>query len=233
MLRPDGSSWSLNVGVIVLTRMDTVAGDTISSTTMAAPPEARSAYEKGQKFISRGKLSEAEKELSKAVSLDPQFAAAWSMLGEVLRQQDKQVNAKEAYLRAISVDPRFVSPYFGMTIVAVHEKNWTEVVKYSGETLRLNPSLFPLASMYNGAANYYLGNLDAAEQSIRRFQRLDTDHHNPDSALLLSNILLAKHDYAGAGKALEEYLKFVPNAPNAAEIKKQLRDLDQMNLAKQ
>jgi tetratricopeptide (TPR) repeat protein len=232
-LRPDGSSWSLNVGVIVLTRLDTVPGATISLTTMAAPSEARNAYEKGQQEISRGKFSEAEKELTKAVSIYPDFAAAWSMLGEVRRQQDKPATAKEAYLRAISADPQFVSPYFGMAIVAVHEKSWTDVIKYSGEALRLNSSLFPLASMYNGAANYYLGNFDAAEESIRRFEKLDTDHHNPESALLLSNILLAKHDYSGAGKALEAYLKIVPNAPNAAEIKKQLKDLNDMNMAKQ
>lgn len=232
-LRPDGSSWSLNVGVIVLTSLETVPGATISLTTMAAPQEARSAYEKGQKEIERGKFSDAEKDLAKAVSLYPDFAAAWSMLGEVRRQQDKTATSKEAYLRAISADPQFVSPYFGMAVVAVHEKNWTDVVKYTGDALRLNPALFPLASMYNGAANYYLGNLDAAEESIRRFEKLDTDHHNPESALLLSNILLAKQDYAGAGKALEEYLKLVPNAPNAGEIKKQLKDLNDMNLAKQ
>lgn len=232
-LRPDGSSWSLNVGVIVLSRMDTAPGATISLTTMAAPPEARNAYEKGQKEIARGKFSEAEKELNKAITLYPDFAAAWSMLGEMRRQQANSAGAKEAYLRAISADPQFVSPYFGMAIVAVHEKNWTDVVKYSGEALRLNPSLFPLANMYNGAANYYLGNLDVAEESIRRFEKLDTNHHNPDSALLLSNILLAKHDFAGAAKALEEYLALVPNAPNAADIRKQLKDLNEMSVAKQ
>ena len=233
MLRPDGSSWSLNVGVIVLSPMDNAPGATISATTLAAPADARNAYEKGQKDIARGKLSDAEKELNKAVGIYPDFAAAWSMLGEVRRQQSNSSSAKEAYLRAISADPQFVSPYFGMAIVAVHEKNWAEVLKYSGETLRLNVSLYPLAHMYNGAANYYLGNLEAAEKSVRAFEKLDKDHHNPDSSLLLSNILLAEHDYAGAGNALEAYLKLVPNASNAPEIKKQLKDLNDMNLAKQ
>jgi tetratricopeptide (TPR) repeat protein len=233
MLRPDGSSWSLNVGVIVLSQMETVPGATISLTTLAAPADARNAYEKGQKNIARGKLSDGEKELNKAVGIYPDFAAAWSMLGEVRRQQANSSSAKEAYLRAISADPQFVSPYFGMAIVAIHEKNWAEVLKYSGETLRLNASLYPLAHMYNGAANYYLGNFEAAEKSVRTFEKLDKDHHNPDSSLLLSNILLAEHDYAAAGSALEAYLKLVPNASNASEIKKQLKDLNDMKLAKQ
>ncbi len=232
MLRPDGSSWSLNVGVIVLSPMDSAPGATISLTTLAAPPDARSAYERGQKDIARGKLADAEKELNKAVGVYPDFAAAWSMLGEVRRQQANAPSAKEAYLRAITADPQFVSPYFGLAILAVHEKNWAEVLKYTGETLRLNASLYPLAYMYNGAANYYFGNLQAAEKSVRAFEKLDKDHRNPDSSLLLSNILLAENDYAGAGSALEAYLKLVPDAPNAVEIKKQLKELNDMNLAK-
>lgn len=165
MLRPDGSSWSLNVGVIVLSPMDSAPGATISLTTLAAPPDARSAYERGQKDIARGKLADAEKELNKAVGVYPDFAAAWSMLGEVRRHQANAPSAKEAYLRAITADPQFVSPYFGLAILAVHEKNWAEVLKYTGETLRLNASLYPLAYMYNGAANYYSGNLQAAEKA--------------------------------------------------------------------
>ena len=232
MLRPDGSSWSLSVGVIVLSPMDSAPGATISLTTLAAPPDARSAYERGQKDIARGKLADAEKELNKAVGVYPDFAAAWSMLGEVRRQQANAPSAKEAYLRAITADPQFVSPYFGLAILAVHEKNWAEVLKYTGETLRLNASLYPLAYMYNGAANYYSGNLEAAEKSVRAFEKLDKDHRNPDSSLLLSNILLAENDYAGAGSALEAYLKLIPDAPNAVEIKKQLKELNDMNLAK-
>jgi tetratricopeptide (TPR) repeat protein len=233
LLRPDGSSWSLNVGVIVLTRMESAPGTTISLTTLSAPPEARNAYEKGQKEVSRGKFADAEKEFTRAVGLYPDFAAAWSMLGEIRRQQTNLAAAKEAYLHAIAVDPQFASPYFGLAIVGVHEKNWAEVLKYSGESLKLNPSLYPLAHMYNGAANYYLGNLDAAEESVRRFEKLDTGHQNPDSSLLLSNILLAKRDYDGASKALEAYLKLVPNAANAAQLRQQLKELNQMNQAKQ
>jgi tetratricopeptide (TPR) repeat protein len=233
MLRPDGSSWSLNVGVIVLSPMDSAPGATISLTTLAAPADARNAFERGQKDIAGGKFADAEKELNKAVGIYPDFAAAWSMLGEVRRQEANSSSAKEAYLRAISADPQFVSPYFGLAILAVHDKNWAEVLKYTGETLRLNASLYPLAYMYNGAANYYLGNLEAAGKSIRAFEKLDKDHHNPDSSLLFSNILLAEHDYAGAGTALQAYLKLVPEAPNAVEIKKQLKELNDMNVAKQ
>lgn len=225
MLRVDGSSWDLNVGTIVLKRMENVKGDTVSLTSMSAPPDAKRAYEKAEKAAAAHKYAEAEKELSKAVSLYPMYAAAWSMLGEVHRNQNKLDSAREEYNRAIAADPRFVSPYFGLAILAVHEKNWEDTVKYTNQVAELNPTAFPLIFMYNGAANFYLGRLDAAEESARRFKQLDTGHQHADSTLLLSNILAAKRDYEGAAQQLEEYLNLVPNAANAGEVKSQLEQL--------
>jgi cytochrome c-type biogenesis protein CcmH/NrfG len=233
ILRPEGSSFSLNVGVIVLTPMDGALGAVISMTTLAAPPDAREAYEKGEKAVDHKKFSEAEKELKKAVAGYADFAAAWSLLGEVHRQNANFAAAKDAYQHAIAADPKFINPYYGMAIVSVHEKNWNEVIKNTEEINKLNPSLYPLALMYNAAANYYVGNIDAAEKSLMAFESLDASHQQPDSELLLSNILLAKHDYTGAAKALESYLKLVPNAPNTAVIQKQIADLNQMSLAQQ
>jgi tetratricopeptide (TPR) repeat protein len=233
ILRPDGSSWSLNVGVIILTRMEGVSGSTISMTTMTAPPGAKQAYEKSEKAVSNGKFPEAEKELKKALAEYPDFAAAWAMLGEVHRHNSDFTSAKADYLHAISLDAKFVNPYYGMAIISVHEKNWPDVLKYADEVTKMNPVAYPMTVMYSGAANYYLGNLTAAEDNVRSFEKIDTGHQHPDSSLLLSNILLAKHDYNGAAKALEEFLKAAPNAANAEDIKKQIKDLNDMSQAKQ
>jgi cytochrome c-type biogenesis protein CcmH/NrfG len=233
LIRPDGSSWSLNVGVIVLTRMEGVSVSTVSMTTMNAPAGAKQAYEKSEKAVSNGKFPEAEKELKKALAEYPDFAAAWAMLGEVHRHNSDFPSAKADYLRAISLDAKFVNPYYGMAIISVHEKNWPDVLKYADEVTKMNPVAYPLTVMYSGAANYYLGNLTAAEENLRSFEKMDTGHQHPDSSLLLSNILLAKHDYNGAAKALEEFLKAAPNVANAEDIKKQIKDLNDMSQAKQ
>ncbi len=233
ILRPDGSSFYLNVGVIVLTPMENAQGAVISMTTLAAPPDAREAYAKGEKAVDRKKFPEAEKELKKAIAEYGDFSAAWSLLGEVYRQNANFSAAKDAYTHAIAADPKFINPYYGMAIISVHEKNWNEVLKYTGQINTLNPALYPMALMYDAAANYYLGNIDAAEKRLKAFESFDSAHQHPDSELLMSNILLGKHDYAGAAKVLENYLKLVPNAPNAAAIQKQIQDLNQMSMAQQ
>jgi len=232
LLRVDGSSWDLDIGTIVLTRLNNVEGTTISLTTMGAPPDAKHAYEKGEKAVTSHKFPEAKRELEKAVGLYPQFAAAWSMLGEMHRAQNELAPAKEAYARAIAADPQYVNPYFGMAILAVHEKNWDDTLKYTDQVAKLNPAAFPLIYMYNAAANFYLGKLDAAEESARRFKQLDSNHQHPDSALLLSNILAGKRDYNGAAQELQQYLQLVPNAANATAIKNQLKQLRDMSVAK-
>jgi tetratricopeptide (TPR) repeat protein len=231
-LRMDGNSWEINVGTIVLAPLENVKGSTISAKIMAAPAEARRDYQKGEKALGLAKFSEAGKQFERATQLYPEFAAAWNLLGEVHRQQKQPELAKQDYLKAIAAEPQFVNPYFGMAVLAVNEKNWVEVLKYTNEVLQLNRSAFPLCHLYNAAANLQLGNLAPAEESARAFVAQDVDLRYPDTLLLLSNILLAKKDYAGAADELEQYLKLVPSAKNAIEVRAQLKRLRQATLSK-
>ena len=232
-LRLNGGSMDLNVGALVLTPMEGVEGTTISLSSLTAPPEARRAYEKGEKALAAGKNTEAEKELNKAVQIYPGYASAWALLGEAGRQQAKFAAAKEAYARAIAADAHFVTPYYGMAIVAIHEKSWEEAVKYTDQVAQLNPTAFPLVYMYSAAANYYLGKFDAAEQSARKFKGMNDSGRYPEAELVLANILMGKRDYAGAATELEEYLKLAPKAANAEEVNNQLKQLRAMSAAKQ
>ena len=150
----------------------------------------------------------------------------------VLDKNEYLAAAKEDYLHSVSADPKFVNPYYGLTVLCAHEKNWPETLKYSAEVTKLNSMAYPLTNMYSGVANYYLGNYDAAESDVRAFEKTDTRHQHPDSSLLLSNILLAKHDYDASAKALEAYLVVVPNAANSADLTKQIKKLNEMSQAK-
>jgi Tfp pilus assembly protein PilF len=216
-----------SVGTIVLSRLGNVEGSTISLTGLTAPKEARDAYERGRKAQAQKKLAEAEKELNKAVQIYPRYAAAWDLLGTIHQDGNPDLAAKE-FSESIASDKQFVNPYFGMAVIALKQKKWAEVQGYTDQVLRLNGYAFPLAHLYNGAANYYLGRMEAAEQSARRFQSLDTDHRRPDVSLLLADILEAKKDYAGAVQQLRVYLTLVPSSPHASEIKADVERLESL-----
>lgn len=233
MMRLEDNFGQLNVGSIFLRRMDNVSGSTISLTTMQAPKDARHAFEKAQKEIAQKKIQDAEKELTKAVQLFPHFAAAWSLLGEIHERQNQLEQSQTEYSQAIAADPVFVNPYFGLAVIAIHQKKWQEAVKLTAQVEKLNPFAYPSAYLYSAAASFYLGNMDAAEEKARKFESLDTDHHRPDVALLLSNILEAKHDYAGAAQMLRTYLERVPNAPNATALQAETVRLQNLSVQKQ
>jgi tetratricopeptide (TPR) repeat protein len=213
--------------------MGNVEGATISMTSLAAPKEARQAYEKGRKEASQKKFDDAEKDLNKAVQSYPGYAAAWYLLGEVHRLQKDLDQAIKEYSQSTTCDPQFVSPYFGLALIAIDQKRWGDAARLTDKIIHMNATAFPLAYFFNSAANLNLGNAGAAEQSARKFQTLDVNHHTPDILLLLAKILEVKQDYTGAAQQLRDYLALVPSSPHAAEIKADAQRLDDLSLARQ
>lgn len=228
-LKPDASSWQIEVGSIFLKPLANVKGATISLTTMSAPKDARQAYEKAQKAYAQKKLGVAEKELLKATKVYPNFAAAWSLLGDIHAQENQFQPALKEYSQAVAIDPQFVNPNFGLAIIAVQEKRWQDAAQLTNHVTKLNAFAFPSAYFYNAVANYYLEKLDAAEESGRKFKTLDTSHHHPDIALLLGDICIRKNDLAGAAREMRDYLAFAPNAPDAEEIRTKLKKFEDMS----
>jgi Tfp pilus assembly protein PilF len=232
-MRVYSDSTQVEVGTIVLTRTGAPEAPTVSVNTMIVPKEAREAFEKGRKAGAEKKFDEAVTELNKAVTVYPQYAVAWSLLGEIHRLQNQFEPARVEYGKALSADPKFLSPYFGLATIAVVENKWTEAAQRTDELIQLNPAAYPMAYFFNAAANLNLGNLDAAELSARKFQQVDKAHTRPDIALLLANILAGKHQYAEAAQLYRDYLAVKPDAPNAEALKKEAQRLDGLSAAKQ
>ncbi len=231
-VRDLGEEFQIELGTIVLKRMGDVKGLTVSATTAAAPKDAHHAYEKACKALAENKSEEEQKQLEKAVRLYPAFATAWSMLGDLEQKQNHAEEAKQAYMRATSADPQYVNPLFGLTTIAVNEKNWADVAKFSAQAASLNAYAFPMVYWYNAVANFNLNQFDPAETSARKFKSMDREHRHPEVNLLLGNVLLHRQDYAGAAQLIHEYLTLVPNAPHAEELQAQAKSLEDQSVAK-
>jgi Tfp pilus assembly protein PilF len=232
-MRVDNDVSQLEVGTIVLTRLGGVEGSTVSVTTMAVPKGAREAFEKGRKAGTEKNFDEAVKELQKAVTIYPHYAAAWSLMGEIHRLQNQFEPAKSEYAKALAADPKFVSPYFGLAAMAVVENKWTEAAQLTDQLIQLNSFAYPMAYFFNAAANYNLGKLDLAEQSARKFQQVDKARSRPDIALLLATILTGKHQYAEAAQLYRDYLALKPDVSNAEALRNEAQRLEGLSTAKQ
>lgn len=216
-----------DVGVILLHRIAPTEGTTVSASTLAAPKDARKAYEKGLDAIKKRKPDQALTDFQKAVSIDANFAAAWYELGRLQAGKNQLDAARQSFDAAVKADPKFVSPYVELSLVEYREQKWQALADASSKAAELDAFEYPQMYLLNAISNYNLQKYDAAEKSAREAERLDTHHRFPKSAHILGVILANKQDYAGAAVEFRNYLKFAPDASDAAVVKGQLERVEQ------
>ena len=227
-LRATDGFESMDVGRIVLHRLAHVDGFTISATSANAPDKARKAFNKGRENAQKSKWDGALKEFEKAVSIYPKYAVAWVELGKVHRRNNELQQAQESFRHSIEADPRLVSAYQELAIIALQQKDWPALVVQSDEVLKLNPVNFPVAWFFNSLGNYYLQKLEAAEKSARTGIKADKDHQLPKMEYLLGLICAQKRNYSEAADHLRNYLNAVPKGSDQEAVKKQLAQLEHL-----
>jgi tetratricopeptide (TPR) repeat protein len=218
---------SLHQGaVIVLKRLGDHEGSSVSITSVNAPKDARKAYENGVAAMSRKKWDAAQTDFERAVGIYPQYAPAWSDLGEVLVVEGKPQDARTACQHAVDADPKYLKPYLQLARLALSEGRVEDAVHVTTAALALNPVEFPGLYFYDAVADFQLKRLDDAEKSARRAVELDTDHELPGAESLLGTVLAVKGDRAGAIEHYRKYLALVPQAKDADTIRQRIAALE-------
>jgi tetratricopeptide (TPR) repeat protein len=215
-----------NDATVVLKRMGLHEGSTVSASALHAPEPAKKAYGKGVNAMNDEKWPAAQKNFEKAVEIDPDYAQAWSDLGEVLQKQAKPTEARAAWEKAVEADPKYIKPYIQLTMLDLEEKKPQDAVAIGGKAVAMNPLEFPQLYFYYAAANYNLKHLDVAEVNARRATELDNAHEIPRAELLLASVLIAKGDRNGGLQHFRKYLEIVPKAPDAEQVKRAISQLE-------
>jgi tetratricopeptide (TPR) repeat protein len=217
---------SVDIGTITLHRLEHVEGTSISVTSMLAPKPAKKAFEKARDEEKKGKWNQAQKSLEKAVEIYPKYAAAWTELGVLQMKQNDSAAATKSFEQSIAADPKYVNAYDGMAQVAYRANRWADVVEITNKLIGLNPVNFPGAYFLNGAANYQIGNFDAAEKNTRQGIRVDDAHQAPKLQYLLGMILARRGEYQEASEHIQQYLTVTKNPGEIEEAKKLLAEID-------
>jgi tetratricopeptide (TPR) repeat protein len=221
-----------NLGTILLHRIGPAEeGKTVSAVSLAAPKDARKAYEKGLDAIKKRKFDDAQLNFEKAVEAYPKYATAWYELGMLQAGQGKMDLARKYFDKASECDPKFVQPYLQISILELQAARWQGLADVTDKVVKLDPFDFPQALYFNSVANYNLHNMEAAEKSALAAERLDTRHAIPKVSHLLGLILAFKKDYPGAAERFKAYLKFAPEATDAAKVRSQLAEVEKITAA--
>ncbi len=222
---------SSDVGVIVLHSLDGAGGGTISLKTLAAPKEAREAYEKAGQEVTKEKpnYSRMAKELEKAVEIYPEFAAAWQMLGDVRLAQKDRPAAGEAFEVAKAADPEYLNPYLSLALMELEEERWEEAADLCAQALELSPQ-HTRAHYLNALAHTSLGKFDVAEESAL----LVLEHNQAQTYPLIYYVLgfaeAQKGDFPSAAAHFRSFQEIQPNVALARKLGEQLAQWQQQGL---
>ncbi len=121
-----------NDSTVVLKRVGLHEGSTVSASALNAPEPAKKIYGKGVNAMTDEKWAAAQKDFEKAVEIYPDYAAAWSDLGEVLQKQSKPAEARAAWEKAVQADPKYIKPYIQLTMLNLVEKRPEDAVADRG-----------------------------------------------------------------------------------------------------
>jgi Flp pilus assembly protein TadD len=212
--------------VIVLKQIGDPEGSTISATALHVPKEAAKVYDKGIAALGDGKLPAAQKQFERAVALYPDYAQAWSQLGEVLEQQSEPKEAVAACEHALQADPKYIRPYLQLIRLAVAGKRMEDAAALGDRAIQLNPVEFPGVYYYYAVASYALKHSDVAEKAVRRAIDLDKAHEFPAAEALLGKLLADKSDFRGALDHFTKYVLLAPKADDVPAIRQRMAELE-------
>jgi tetratricopeptide (TPR) repeat protein len=219
-------------------------GGTVSLKTLAAPKDARKAWEKAGKELQKKSpdFSKVTKELEKAVDIYPEFASAWQMLGDVRLAQNDRPAASEAFEQAKAADSEYANPYMSLALMELEEGaadseyanpymslalmeleegRWQEAADLCSQALELNPQLTK-AHYLNSLAHSSLGSFDVAEESAMLVLNNNQAQAYPLTYYVLGFAESQKGNFPSAAARYQTFLEMQPNASLSAKLRAQL-----------
>lgn len=195
----------------------TIPNGLVSVTSLAAPREARKAYERANREMGRNKpdMAKAAVFLETAVTLYPSFAAAWYFMGGIRLALNDADGARRAFEAALSADPRFPYAYLPLASMELRARHYAEAAKLAESALRLDYKLMD-AHYYRALANTVLRRHDVARQSIETILDSRNDHRYPAVHAMLAVILVTQSNFEAAANEYRKFLDLDPGSPAAA-----------------
>ncbi len=196
-----------DVGVIILHRLAGVVGDVVSVLTLKAPKNAMKAYQNGLREMRKQKPNyrKGVVQFEKAVSLYPQFAAAWAAMGDAKSALQETEGAKEAFSKAVENDPKYLKPYEPLIRMAVEQGDWQALESLGSAYLELNPGSGGVR-FYTALAALNAGHHQKAEDMVSDLLRGNDPDRFPQSYQIMGMILEQRAEFE---KAADQYRTFV------------------------
>jgi tetratricopeptide (TPR) repeat protein len=201
-------------------RAEKPPGDTVSAAELDVniPGPARKEFERGTKAGQEGRNDEAAAHMRKALSIYPEYLKARNDLGTYLLAQGKLEEAAEVLAEAVKLAPRAFNPRLNLGIVLVRRHEFADAAENLNAALSLD-SNSPAAHLYAGLARLGLGESERAEKEFSAAYELGGGQYAL-AQFHLGQLYMDRGERASALKAFETYLRDMPDAANAEQVRR-------------
>ena len=217
-----------DIGALALKRAGKWNGYALSTTTLAVTDQSREAFEAAVYALRRGGqegMAVAEQRFAEAAESDKSFAEAWYQLGRLrLARQDVEAG-REAFRRALTADPWYITPYRPLLLLELGEDNWEAVASLSERLLRINPYLADI-HYYRGLACLNLGDIGIAAAELNAIETGPEAASFPRRWHLRGLIAEKRGRFEEARAAYRRYLAEDANGEAAGEARQRLAALE-------
>lgn len=186
------------------------------------PEEAKKKYEKAVSDLGEKRVEIGIEELQNAVKLFPNYYLALERLGREYINQQKYENARDSFARAVAVNTRSYSCWYGLGYASYALKQSEAAVTAAEKAVALNSNSVD-ALLFLGISMRQAKRYEEAEKSLKQARKI-AKGKSPDVHWNLA--LLYAHNlkrYKEAATELEFYLLAKPDDPNIANIKKLIK----------
>jgi len=103
------------------------------------PKEAQGYHQLGLCYLELQAWDQAAKQLHTAAKLAPQMAATHASLGCALEELGRPSDAREAYLRAVALNPKHINALSQLGLMHIHQLDYEGATKYAKLILAADP----------------------------------------------------------------------------------------------
>jgi Tfp pilus assembly protein PilF len=185
--------------------------------TQEVPESARGHYESAVAKLDGNEAEAGVEELKKAIEVFPNYYLALERLGLEYLKQRQYRQVVEVLNRALKVNPKGHASLYAIGVALYHLKLPDEAVDSLTRAASLAPN-FVNAHLWLGIVLFRTGKQNAAEAPLKRAYELG-GNQVPDVHMFLAQIYSNTKRYKDAADELELFLKEVPNAQDAENIR--------------
>jgi cytochrome c-type biogenesis protein CcmH/NrfG len=211
-------TYSVTIRLRAIDVKSTTKPSVISAANAGVPKKALDFYEKASKLAREKDYRGAIKELESAVAEYPSYVNALTMIGILHLRLNDLEDADKAFKAALKINPEAYDPLLNRAITLFRLSRFKDAEKILRDALKVKPE--------SSAAYYYLGRTlnklnrnDEAEKAFLACIKMNPVDFK-EAHRLLAAIYLDRGASQRVVEELETYLKLVPTAPDAEQLRK-------------